>query len=86
VTERPERAIELEVDGYPMLARDELAKLFNDQDMLPRPDSDAVPHEEAERVRARRVADSTTRAAAALLTGIGVGASRPRVNARSWAP
>lgn len=79
------RAIALETAGYPTLAHDELAKLFNDEDMLPRPDQDAVRIEEAARIRAERAKDST-RNAPALLTGVVAGTDRPRPNARSWAP
>jgi len=57
--DRLERAIALETAGYPTLAHDELAKLFNDEDMLPRPDPDAVRIEEAARIRAERAKDST---------------------------
>ena len=84
--DRLDRAIELETAGYPTLAHDELAKLFNDEDMLPRPDADAVRMEEAARIRGERAKDSTRTGAPALLTGVGAGADRPRRNVRSWAP
>lgn len=76
---RLDEAARLERDGYPLLAHDELAKLFNDEEMLPRPDQNAVRAEEARRIqRARRNG--------AVPTGTGSGSSRPRVPVRSWAP
>lgn len=48
--ERLERAIALQDAGYPALAHDELAKLFNDEQMLPRPDQNDVRVEEAVRL------------------------------------
>jgi len=52
------RAISLEEDGYHLLAVDELAKLFNDEDMLPRPDQAAVAAQEAARLTAAKARDS----------------------------
>jgi len=83
---RLERAISLEEDGYHLLAVDELAKLFNDQDMLPRPDQAAVAGQEAARLTAEKIRDSKKVGASSLLTGVGAGAGRPRSNVRSWAP
>jgi predicted nucleotidyltransferase len=82
--ERLGRAIELENAGYGALAHDELAKLFNDEQMLPRPDQDAVRAEEAARVLAAKERDTKRIGAPALLTGVGVGAAHPRSNGRSW--
>jgi len=84
--DRLERAISLEDAGYHLLAVDELAKLFNDQDMLPRPDQVAVAAQEAARLIAAKARDSKQFGAPSLLTGVGAGASRPRPNVRSWAP
>jgi hypothetical protein len=76
---RLDEAARLEHDGYPLLAHDELAKLFNDEEMLPRPDQDAIRTEEARGIqRGSRNG--------ALTTGTGAGASRARVPVRSWAP
>ncbi|TFV79415.1 nucleotidyltransferase [Blastococcus sp. CT_GayMR19] len=75
---RLDEAIGLEKDGYPLLAHDELAKLFNDEQMLPRPDQRAVVLEEARRFRAGRANGVTT--------GTGAGAQRARIPAKSWAP
>lgn len=41
------RAVELEDAGYPVLAHSELAKLFNDEGMLPAPGKIAVEAEQA---------------------------------------
>ncbi len=76
---RLDEAARLERDGYPLLAHDELAKLFDDEEMLPRPDQNAVRAEEARRIQ-------RTRRDGAVTTGTGSGASRPRVPVRSWAP
>ncbi len=82
--ERLERAISLQADGYLTLAHDELAKLFNDEQMLARPDQNAVRAEEATRLTKQKIADSKALGVPALLTGIGVGANHPRSNSRSW--
>lgn len=70
-------AIELEAAGYAVLARDELAKFFNDPEMLPREDQAAVVAQEVTR---RADAD---RRRPALVTGIG---DRRHTGTRSWAP
>lgn len=79
-----ELAIALEQDGYLILAQDELAKLFNDKEMLPRPNATLVLEEEARRVTAKKTKDSKAFGAPALITGTGSAANRERVNARSW--
>jgi predicted nucleotidyltransferase len=48
-----QRAIELEADGWHILALDELARFFNDEQMLPRPDQREVTLEEGKRRAAR---------------------------------
>lgn len=82
--ERLDRAIQLEKAGYPLLAHDELAKFFNDADMLPAPDPAAVRHEEARRVTDQKKKDTQVYGAPALLTGTGVAAGTERSNVRSW--
>lgn len=82
--DRLETAIALEDAGYPTLAHDELAKLFNDEQMLPRPDQNAVRLEEATRVTKQKEKDSKAFGAPALLTGVGTGAKHARSNSRSW--
>lgn len=72
-------AIELEQAGYDVLARDELAKFFNDPVMLPREDQGAVVAQEITR------RDRTSRqrpAAPALVTGL---RDRLHTPTRSWA-
>jgi hypothetical protein len=83
---RLELAVRLMADGWDVLAIDELAKLFNDAQMLPSPDQGVVTAQEAARVRTRRAADTKLLGVPALLTGVGSGADRPRPNVRSWAP
>ncbi len=85
-TERLERAIALENAGYDVLAQDELARLFNDEAMLPRPNQDLVTEQETVRVTAERAKDSKRLGAPSLLTGVGAGAAQLRPNVRSWAP
>lgn len=84
--ERLQRAIDLEAAGYGVLAHDELAKLFNDEQMLPRPDQNAVRAQEAARVMAEKDRDSKRLGVPALMTGVGAGAQHHRRNIRSWAP
>lgn len=84
--DRLDRAIGLERAGYPTLALDELAGLFDDETMLPRPDQVTVMVEENARLDAEKNRNSKTVGAPALLTGVGAGALDPRPNVRSWAP
>lgn len=58
---RLRKAIQLEKAGWSILALDELAKFFNDEDMLPRPDQLAVTRQEAQR-------RATTRSAATVVS------------------
>ncbi|MGF4041779.1 nucleotidyltransferase domain-containing protein [Paenarthrobacter nitroguajacolicus] len=79
-------AVSLERDGYPTLALDELAKLFKDEEMLPRPNQRLVLEEEARRVAANKAEDSKAYGAPALVTGTGAATNRSRINVRSWRP
>jgi hypothetical protein len=72
-------AIELEAAGYDVLARDELAKFFNDEAMLPREDEGAVVAQEITR---RSRVDRQRPAAPALITGV---RDRQHTATRSWA-
>jgi hypothetical protein len=83
--ERLERAVQLERVGYSILALDELAKLFNDPEMLPRPDQAAVTAEEGARIAAEKAKDTNRLGVPSLLTGVGAGARHERPNVRSWA-
>ena len=47
-------ALDLETDGYPLLAHEQLAKFFNDDDVLAYPDLDAVRLETAKKYTADR--------------------------------
>jgi predicted nucleotidyltransferase len=93
VADRLANAIDLENAGYGLLACDELAKLFNDEDMLPRPDQNAVRAQEAQR-RLDERATSTRRptapavGAAPVLLPTRRPEPRPghRPQVRSWAP
>lgn len=82
--EKLDRAIEYEKTGYTVLAHNELAKFFNDPEMLPAPDPTAVMQEEARRITAQKAKDTKTFGAPALLTGTGAFAGRERGNVRSW--
>lgn len=72
-------AISLEQDGYPVLAADALARCFNDDVMLPRPDRAAVRREAAEHFKKRQGVGIPA-------VGVGAGAARERIKAESWAP
>lgn len=76
---RLNEAAALEKAGYPVLAHDELARFFDDEEMLPRPDQAAAAAEEGRRFQEKA-------AGVGNLTGTGVGAHRPRIAAASWAP
>lgn len=82
--EKLDRAIEYEKAGYIVLAHNELAKFFNDPEMLPAPDPVAVVEEEALRITAQKAKDTKTFGSPALLTGTGASAGRDRGNVRSW--
>jgi predicted nucleotidyltransferase len=58
------RAIELEDAGYQLQAHEQLAKFFNDKDLLPFPDPDAVLAEVARKLATDRAAAKTAAAAA----------------------
>jgi hypothetical protein len=82
-------AIELDAAGYEALARDELAKFFNDEQMLPRQNPAAVSAQQLARAAQRR------RPAAASLSGIPAtrapaspssASDRGRTRTQSWAP
>ncbi|GAA2999653.1 hypothetical protein [Actinokineospora diospyrosa] len=73
-----DEAVRLEREGYPLQAAEQMAKLFNDEDMFPYPDRGAL-HDEV----VRRWKDKSSVGIAA---GVGSGARRPQVQARSWAP
>ncbi len=71
--------VEFEKDGYSVLAADALARLFNDEDVLPRQDQGDVRRQTAERFRKRQGVGLAG-------VGVGSGAVRERLNAASWAP
>ncbi|MEV8372657.1 hypothetical protein AB0P21_07960 [Kribbella sp. NPDC056861] len=79
-------AIELEDAGYPLQAHEQLAKFFNDKDLLPFPDPDAVQAEVARKLAADRAAAETAAAVVPIATVPVVGhhpdQQAPRT--RSW--
>jgi predicted nucleotidyltransferase len=77
-SKRLDQVLRLERDGYPLQAHAELAKLFDDEEMLPYPDLDAVRAEAVRRWKEQSINGVTA--------GIGQGAVRPQIPARSWAP
>lgn len=97
--ERLVNALDLEKAGYPVLAHEQLAKLFNDEDMLPYPDTDAVRREAARKyINDRRTptsggsnhgstgstADSAASAAAVAAPVVGLHRGQSASNSRSW--
>lgn len=75
-------AIELEMSGYPILAADELARLFNDTSMLPHPDRANLMAEQAAKILAEKSIVTSISGAPALLTG--TTSQRDRINVQSW--
>lgn len=78
---RLNEAVALEKAGYPVLAHDELARFFLDEEMLPLPDQAAVTAEEGRKFR-----ENVAGIGVGVATGTGLGAHRPRIPAASWAP
>jgi len=76
---RLNEAVALEKVGYSVLAHDELARFFYDEETLPPPDQAAVVAEEGRRLRGQV-------GGVGLATGTGLGAHRPRIPVLSWAP
>lgn len=79
-----DRAIEYERLGYTVLAHNELAKFFNDPEMMPAPEAFEVASEEARRIREKQSVDTNSYGAPALFTGTGSAAGHTRSNVRSW--
>ena len=75
------RAIELDAAGWDVLALDELAKFFNDEEMLPRPDQGEVVAQEIARRRAGR--NEVRPGSPALISSV---RDRTHTPTRSWAP
>jgi hypothetical protein len=80
-------AVQLEQDGWPLQAQEQLAKFFNDEEMMPMPELAALGEEIGRRLSSPSKAAGT----AAATTGLGVAAAatstRPAVPAvRSWNP
>lgn len=78
---RLSEAVALEKAGYPVLAHDELARFFGDEEMLPLPDQAAVTAEEGRKFR-----EKVAGIGVGVATGTGLGAHRPRIPVKSWAP
>lgn len=74
-----DRALALEDEGYPILALNELAKFFADEEMMPRPDQSAVRAAEAARFKAKTFSAPACVAATASTTALA-----DRINTRSW--
>jgi hypothetical protein len=79
-----ELAIQLEIEGYHVLAHRELAGFFNDPDMLAAPDPDDVLIEEARRRLSQRKEPGKQVGGPALVTTTGSAAVRDRGEVRSW--
>jgi hypothetical protein len=82
-----ERAIELEQDSYSVLAHDELAKLFHDECMLPAPGRIAI-EAELRRMTMDRATEKDQHGKSSSISsrGLGIGAMKPPIAVRSWAP
>lgn len=79
-----QQALQFESEGYHTLAHRELARFFNDPDMLPGPDPDDVLHEEALRRLAQRDSTAQSAGVGTALTRSGTSAVRERRSVRSW--
>jgi predicted nucleotidyltransferase len=75
-------AIQLAENGYNVLAQDELANLFNDEDMLPHPARSAVLKEQGDRIKRESTTASRIFGSPALITS--TNSPRDRVNVQSW--
>lgn len=80
-------AVQLEQDGWPLQAQEQLAKYFNDEDMMPMPEPSVLGDE----IDRRLVSPSKAVGETAATIGLGVAAAttspRPAVPAvRSWNP
>lgn len=91
--ERFTNALDLEEAGYPILAHEQLAKFFNDKDILPFPDATAVRAETARKYTAerRKSINSVTSkplvgaaAAATVKPVVGHHPTQRTPNTRSW--
>lgn len=73
------RALQLESEGYAILALNELAKFLQDEDVMPRPNQDDVRALEAQRFKAMNFGTPTSLATSASTT-----AMADRIDTRSW--
>lgn len=80
------RAVELENAGYPVQAHEELAKFFNDKDVLPAPDPLAVLTETARKLEVDRLKsiNGVTAAGTAAVPAVGHRPEQPIPDTRSW--
>lgn len=84
-------AVEMENARYHALAHDELAKVFNDETMLPKPGRIAVKAD-TKRLALEKAAEKgqhgkpSTFPGLGLGLGLGLGATKPEIPVRSWAP
>lgn len=81
---RLERAVEFEKARYPVLAWEELARMFNDEQMMARPEPYEVTAEQARKVLDDRAAQQRVSGTPALVTGVGAGALHERRDVSSW--
>lgn len=78
------QAVGLEMAGYPAMAHESLAKMFNDPEMMPLPDPEAVRTEAVRKYTAdRKTAQAAT---GSLMTAVNVGAASDKLArpVRSW--
>jgi len=78
-------AVRLERQGWPLQAQEQLAKFFNDEDMMPMPDGTRLREEFARRFRP---SPPTSTSATAVGLGLAAAAERatPKPAVRSWSP
>jgi predicted nucleotidyltransferase len=76
-------AIQLADRGYDVLAHDQLADLFNDEEMLPHPTRSEVMRQQADRIKDQSSKTSNAFGAPTLIPS--TTSARERVSTRSWA-
>lgn len=82
-----DKATAYEQAGYPLLAHEQLAKMFNDPEMLPYPDETAVRLEADRKLRDDQAKTARNGvAAAAFIPAVGSSTAPTVKDVRSWAP
>jgi acetolactate synthase small subunit len=79
-----DQAIAFENANYPVLAWERLALMFNDENMMHKPDWYKVTAEQARKIADDKARQQRLTGTPALLTGVGAGAAQQRRDVSSW--